>query len=48
MEKAINSAVRSPDPFQLIKGSWLIRHLSPDSNTIDAGAYRVPELSCPA
>jgi Uncharacterized protein conserved in bacteria (DUF2252) len=34
-EKAITSAVRSPDPFQVIDGSWLIRRLSPDSNPID-------------
>jgi Uncharacterized protein conserved in bacteria (DUF2252) len=34
-EKAISSAVRSPDPFQFIEGSWLIRRLSPDSNPID-------------
>jgi Uncharacterized protein conserved in bacteria (DUF2252) len=34
-ERAISSAVRSPDPFQLIDGSWLIRRLSPDSNPID-------------
>ncbi|MGA2649767.1 MAG: DUF2252 family protein [Terracidiphilus sp.] len=34
-EKAISSAVRSSDPFQLIDGSWLIRRLSPDSNPID-------------
>jgi hypothetical protein len=34
-ERAIRSAVRSPDPFQLIEGSWLIRRLSPDSNPID-------------
>jgi uncharacterized protein (DUF2252 family) len=34
-ESAIRSAVRSPDPFQLIEGSWLIRRLSPDSNPID-------------
>jgi hypothetical protein len=34
-EKAISSAARSPDPFQLIDGSWLIRRLSPDSNPID-------------
>jgi hypothetical protein len=34
-EKAISSAVRSHDPFQLIDGSWLIRRLSPDSNPID-------------
>jgi hypothetical protein len=34
-ERAISSAVRSPDPFQLTDGSWLIRRLSPDSNPID-------------
>src|SRR5579863_10232613 len=34
-EKAISSAVRSSDPFQLIDGPWLIRRLSPDSNPID-------------
>jgi uncharacterized protein (DUF2252 family) len=34
-QKAISSAVRSPDPFQLIDGAWLIRRLSPDSNPID-------------
>ena len=34
-EKAISSAVRSPDSFQVIDGLWLIRRLSPDSNPID-------------
>jgi hypothetical protein len=34
-EKAISSAVRSPDLFQVIDGPWLIRRLSPDSNPID-------------
>jgi Uncharacterized protein conserved in bacteria (DUF2252) len=34
-ETAIRSAIRSPDPFQVIEGSWLIRRLSPDSNPID-------------
>jgi hypothetical protein len=34
-EDAISSAVRSPDPFQVIQGSWLVRRLSPDSNPID-------------
>jgi hypothetical protein len=34
-EKAISSAVRSHDPFQLVFGSWLIRRLSPDSNPIE-------------
>jgi len=37
-ENAIKSAVRSPDPFQVIQGSWLIRRLSPDSNPIDIQA----------
>src|SRR5580700_10009831 len=37
-EQAISSAVRSPDPFQVIDGSWLIRRLSPDSNPIDIQA----------
>src|ERR1700678_1687323 len=34
-QRAISSAVRSHDPFQLIDGPWLIRRLSPDSNPID-------------
>ena len=34
-EEALRSAIRSPDPFQVIEGSWLIRRLSPDSNPID-------------
>jgi uncharacterized protein (DUF2252 family) len=34
-EKAISSAVRSHDPFQLVSGNWLIRRLSPDSNPIE-------------
>jgi Uncharacterized protein conserved in bacteria (DUF2252) len=34
-EPAISSAIRSPDPFQVIEGGWLIRRLSPDSNPID-------------
>jgi Uncharacterized protein conserved in bacteria (DUF2252) len=34
-EKAITSAVRSPDPYQVLDGLWLIRRLSPDSNPID-------------
>jgi Uncharacterized protein conserved in bacteria (DUF2252) len=36
----MTSALRSPDPFQKIGGSWLIRRLSPDSNPI-----RVEDLS---
>ena len=34
-EKAIESAVRSPDPYQEMVGTWLIRRLSPDSNPIE-------------
>jgi hypothetical protein len=34
-ERAISSAIRSSDPFQVVDGSWLIRRLSPDSNPID-------------
>lgn len=34
-ERAISSAVRSRDPFQLVFGNWLIRRLSPDSNPIE-------------
>ncbi len=34
-EKAIQSAVRSHDPFQKIVGTWLVRRLSPDSNPIE-------------
>ncbi len=32
--KALTSAMRSPDPYQKVVGSWLIRRLSPDSNPI--------------
>jgi hypothetical protein len=34
-EKAIQSAVRSHDPFQKVMGTWLIRRLSPESNPIE-------------
>lgn len=34
-ERAIASAVRAHDPFQLIEGKWIVRRLSPDSNPID-------------
>ena len=34
-EDAIESAVRSHDPFQKIVGRWLIRRLSPESNPIE-------------
>jgi hypothetical protein len=34
-EEAIESAVRSHDPYQKIVGNWLIRRLSPDSNPVD-------------
>jgi Uncharacterized protein conserved in bacteria (DUF2252) len=45
-QKVMTSAVRSPDPFQTVKGSWLIRRLSPDSNPIkmeDLSAKREEE-----
>jgi hypothetical protein len=34
-ERAIASAVRSPDLFQKIVGKWLLRRLSPESNPIE-------------
>jgi Uncharacterized protein conserved in bacteria (DUF2252) len=39
-QKAMKSAVRSPDPYQRIWRSWLLRRLSPDSNPI-----KIEELS---
>jgi Uncharacterized protein conserved in bacteria (DUF2252) len=33
--KAMDSALRSRDPYQKISGSWVIRRLSPDSNPIE-------------
>jgi hypothetical protein len=33
--EAIDSAIRSHDPFQTVGGRWLTRRLSPDSNPID-------------
>jgi uncharacterized protein (DUF2252 family) len=33
-ERALRSAIRSPDPFQCVVGPWIIRRLSPDSNPI--------------
>jgi hypothetical protein len=33
-EQTISTAFRSPDPFQEISGSWLLRRLSPDANPI--------------
>lgn len=33
-QQAMNSSVRSPDPYQKIWRSWLLRRLSPDSNPI--------------
>jgi len=33
-QKVLERAVRCHDPYQKIVGSWLIRRLSPDSNTI--------------
>jgi hypothetical protein len=34
-DRAIQSAVRSHDPFQKVTGRWLIRRLSPDSSPIE-------------
>ncbi len=34
-QTAIESSVRSHDPFQKIMGAWLIRRLSPESNPIE-------------
>jgi hypothetical protein len=34
-QRAIERAVRSPDPFQVIAGVWLVRRLSPDANPIE-------------
>jgi hypothetical protein len=34
-QRALNGAVRSRDPFQLVVGGWLIRRLSPDANPIE-------------
>ena len=32
--RTMQSAMRSPDPFQRVVGAWLVRRLSPDSNPI--------------
>jgi Uncharacterized protein conserved in bacteria (DUF2252) len=32
--RALDAAVRAPDPFHCVVGPWLIRRLSPDSNPI--------------
>ena len=45
-QKAMTSAVRSPDPYQTVEGPWLVRRLSPDSNPIkmeDLSARREEE-----
>jgi hypothetical protein len=34
-QRTMAGAVRSRDPFQTIRGGWLIRRLSPDSNPIE-------------
>jgi hypothetical protein len=34
-QRTMAAAVRSRDPFQTIRGGWLIRRLSPDSNPIE-------------
>ena len=32
--RTMQSAIRSPDPYQCVVGPWIIRRLSPDSNPI--------------
>lgn len=32
--RALRAAIRAPDPFHRVVGSWLVRRLSPDSNPI--------------
>jgi hypothetical protein len=39
-ERALQKAIRSRDPFQVIDGTWLIRRLSPDSNPIEMARLR--------
>jgi hypothetical protein len=34
-QRALDGAVRSPDPFQSIRETWLVRRLSPDANPIE-------------
>jgi hypothetical protein len=34
-KRAMDGAVRSPDPYQFISGRWLVRRLSPEANPID-------------
>ena len=34
-KRAMDGAVRSPDPYQSISGRWLVRRLSPEANPID-------------
>jgi hypothetical protein len=34
-QKALNSSVRSPDPFVKLKGKWLVRRLAPDSSALE-------------
>lgn len=34
-KRAIDGAVRSPDPYQFISGRWLVRRLSPEANPIE-------------
>jgi hypothetical protein len=34
-QRALEGAVRSPDPVQSIQGTWLVRRLSPDANPIE-------------
>ncbi len=34
-QRALDGAVRSRDPFQVVAGRWLVRRLSPDANPIE-------------
>jgi hypothetical protein len=34
-QRALDGAVRSRDPFQVVVGRWLVRRLSPDANPIE-------------
>ena len=36
-QRALDTALRSRDPFQSVVGTWLIRRLSPDANPIEIG-----------
>ena len=37
-QRAVNQAVRVPDPFVLVSGRWLVRRLAPDCSRIELGS----------